>query len=400
MTIQTAQLDLAGTGTSAMRINIVTRRGSNAFHGRLFEDFRNTVLNANSWLNNARGVPRGVLKLNDFGGSVAGPIIKNKLFFFGTYAESIQPNSATATASVLSQAAQQGLFSYRDTRGTLQTMNVLQVGQAAGGSGAVLPDIAGQFSKINGVLGDGTLTQNPSDPNLATLSWLVPQRTTTWFPTVRVDYNLTERLRFNTSYSQTKTYNLHNYTPLWPGGIDTIDYTSSGGNNKIVGFGFDWTLRPTLINQFHAGFTYQYSYFSPENKGIDLAGTQQINFAYGQGLYGGAYPRLAVSSLYPLFNFEDSMNWQKGAHQFVFGGGWWRDPQHRPRHGRERSAGAELPGRFPDRQPRVRQHHQPEQRRGVVCHADGEDLQRKYQYRPPARSGNQAVQAIRPVQSR
>ena len=328
MTISTAQLDLAGTGTSAMRINIVTRRGSNAFHGRLFEDFRNTDLNANSWLSNARGIPRGVLKLNDFGGAVSGPAIKNKLFFFGTYAQSIQPNSATATATYLSPAAQQGLFSYRDSRGALQTINVLQIGQGAGGSGTVLPSIASQFSQINGVVSQGTLTQNPSDPNLATLSWLVPQRTTIWYPTVRVDYNLTEKLRFNASYSQTKSYNEHNYTPLWPGGIDTVDYTSSGGNNKIAGFGFDWMIRPTLINQFHSGFTYQYSYFSPENKGIDLSTTQQINFGYGQGLYGGAYPRLPVSSLYPLFNFEDSMNWQKGAHQFVFGGGWWREQDH------------------------------------------------------------------------
>jgi hypothetical protein len=328
MTISTAQLDMGGTGNSAMRINIVTRRGSNAYHGRLFEDFRNTALNANSWLSNARSIPRNILKLNDFGGAVSGPVIKNKLFFFGTYAESIQPKSTTATATYLSPAAQQGLFSYRDTRGVLQTVNVLQIGQGAGGSGSVLPAISSQFAKINGVVSQGTLTQNPSDPNLATLSWLVPQKTTVWYPTIRVDYNLTEKLRFNASYSQTKSYNEHNYTPLWPGGIDPTDYTSSGGNNKIAGFGFDWTVKPTLINQFHAGFTYQYSYFSPESKGIDLSNTQQINFGYGQGLYGGAYPRLAVSSLYPLFNFEDTLNWQKGAHQFVFGGGWWREQDH------------------------------------------------------------------------
>jgi hypothetical protein len=328
MTIQTAQLDLGGTGNSAMRISVVTRRGSNAFHGRLFEDFRNSALNANSWLSNARGIPKAVFKLNDFGGAVSGPVIKNKLFFFGTYAESIQPFSTTATATYLSPAAQQGLFSYRDSRGALQTVNVLQIGQGGGGSGTVLPSIANQFSKINGVVSQGILTQNPSDPNLATLSWLVPQRQTFWFPTVRVDYHLTESMKFNLSYSQTKNNYEHRYTPLWPGGIDPIDYTSSSGNNKIAGFGFDWTIKPTLINQFHAGFTYQYSSFSPENRGIDLQNIQQINFAYGQGLYGGAYPRLAVSSLYPLFNFEDTMNWQKGSHQFVFGAGWWREQDH------------------------------------------------------------------------
>src|SRR5207247_6677686 len=44
MTTQTAQVDLGGIGTSAMRISIVTRRGTNAFHGRVYEDFRNHVL--------------------------------------------------------------------------------------------------------------------------------------------------------------------------------------------------------------------------------------------------------------------------------------------------------------------------------------------------------------------
>ncbi|MBO0799633.1 MAG: carboxypeptidase regulatory-like domain-containing protein, partial [Blastocatellia bacterium] len=127
MTISTGQLDLSGSGTSAMRINLVTRRGSNAYHGRVFEDFRNTSLNANSWSNNARSVPRNILKLNDFGFSVGGPILKNKLFFFGTYAESIQPGSNNSTTNILNPGAQQGLFQYRDTNGVLQTLNVLSL---------------------------------------------------------------------------------------------------------------------------------------------------------------------------------------------------------------------------------------------------------------------------------
>ena len=79
MTVQTAQLDLSGNGVSAMRISLVTRRGANAFHGRLFEDFQNTDLNANSWLNDARGLPRNIVKLNDFGGSIGGPILKEQI---------------------------------------------------------------------------------------------------------------------------------------------------------------------------------------------------------------------------------------------------------------------------------------------------------------------------------
>ena len=132
MTVQTAQLDLSGNGTSAMKIALVTRRGSNAFHGRVFEDFQNTALNANSWLSNARRLPRNIVKLNDFGFSVGGPIIKNKLFFFGTYAQSIEPRTNGGTASVLSANAQKGLFEYRAANGSIQSVDVLGIGASAG----------------------------------------------------------------------------------------------------------------------------------------------------------------------------------------------------------------------------------------------------------------------------
>src|SRR5579883_1272439 len=133
MTVQTSQLDLSGNGTSAMKISIVTRRGSNQFHGRAFEDFQNTDLNANSWLNNARGIARPVSKLNDFGFSIGGPIWKNKLFFFGTYAESKAPGAQIPTATIVSAGAQAGIFQYKAANGSIQSVNVLNIGAAAGG---------------------------------------------------------------------------------------------------------------------------------------------------------------------------------------------------------------------------------------------------------------------------
>src|SRR5204863_8092142 len=90
MTVQTSQMDLSGAaGTSSLQISMVTRRRTNSFHGRLFEDFRNTALNANTWANNANRLPSNIISLNDFGGSIGGPVIKNKLFFYGNLAKSI-----------------------------------------------------------------------------------------------------------------------------------------------------------------------------------------------------------------------------------------------------------------------------------------------------------------------
>lgn len=329
MTIQTAQLDLSGIGTSAMRISIVTRRGTNAFHGRLFEDFRNTDLNANSWINNARGLPRNILKLNDFGGNVGGPILKNKLFFFGTFAESIQPISNSVTSTVLSPAAQQGLFSYKDASGALKTVNVLNIAGASGLPSTLNPSVANSLQQISGVYNKGTLTPT-SDPNIYTLSFQAPAKTTVYYPTARIDWTANEKIRLYVSYAQTKTNSPHVNPPQFPGGIDdALDYTSNTGNNRIAGLGLDWVFRPTLINQFHAGYMYQLSIFDTETLGIDLPNLYRQNWPYGlTSLYGGAYPRRPISSFYPLLNATDNLTWQKGAHSFIFGASWYREQDH------------------------------------------------------------------------
>jgi hypothetical protein len=324
MTIQTGQMDLSGSGTSAMRISIVTRRGSNAFHGRLFEDFRNSALQANSWLNNARRLPRGVLNLNDFGGSVGGPIRKNKLFFFFTYAESIQPSTNSGSSLVLSPEAQRGLFSYRDDSGALRTVNLLQLAGNAGFRSTVLPAMQDQLQKINGAR--GTL-QPTSDPNLYNLNFQWKSRITNYYPAVRADYNATDKVRLNLSYSQQKNDWAHRYNEQFPG-VDTVDFTSSGGNNRIAGVGLDWVIRPTLVNQLHAGYMYQYSAFSPENLGLDLSTIYRQTWMYGTSLYGNSYPRTAISSFYPLLSANDSLNWQEGAHSASFGFSWYREQDH------------------------------------------------------------------------
>ena len=64
-------------------INLITKSGTNAFHGGAYEYFRNTQLNANDFFANSAGIGRAEFHQNQFGGSVGGPIIKNKTFFFG-----------------------------------------------------------------------------------------------------------------------------------------------------------------------------------------------------------------------------------------------------------------------------------------------------------------------------
>ena len=66
-------------------VNVVTKSGSNQFHGDVYEYFRNTILDANTFFNNAAGVPVPAFKQNQFGGTLGGPIRKDRTFFFGSY---------------------------------------------------------------------------------------------------------------------------------------------------------------------------------------------------------------------------------------------------------------------------------------------------------------------------
>ncbi|MFN7997893.1 MAG: TonB-dependent receptor [Bryobacteraceae bacterium] len=88
----------------------MVRSGTNSFHGNLWEFLRNDKLAANDWFNNLYGSPRSILRYNQFGGTVGGPIKRNKTFFFFDY-ESIRTKSpGTATVGVPSAAERKGDF--------------------------------------------------------------------------------------------------------------------------------------------------------------------------------------------------------------------------------------------------------------------------------------------------
>ena len=71
--------------TPGAQISVVTKSGTNTFHGNAFEYFRNDILDAKNWFANAEGLAKPELRQNDFGGVLGGPIMKDKLFFFGSY---------------------------------------------------------------------------------------------------------------------------------------------------------------------------------------------------------------------------------------------------------------------------------------------------------------------------
>jgi hypothetical protein len=97
--IQTSQYD-SGYGTRVPNTNLITKSGENQFHGDAWEFVRNDIFNANAFFRNAAGQPRAILKQNQFGGTIGGPIKRDKLFFFGSYQGTRQANGLDPTASL------------------------------------------------------------------------------------------------------------------------------------------------------------------------------------------------------------------------------------------------------------------------------------------------------------
>jgi hypothetical protein len=91
-------------------INMITRSGGNSFHGSAYDYLRNTITDANNWFANEAGNPLPPVHRNNYGGTLGGPIKKNKMFFFFDWDGTRSSDLATATAGVPSAAERTGNF--------------------------------------------------------------------------------------------------------------------------------------------------------------------------------------------------------------------------------------------------------------------------------------------------
>jgi hypothetical protein len=317
MTVQTDQLDLdQGFGEATTQSNFVTRGGTNRIHGRVFENFHNSGLNANTWSNNVSGLSRAKSIYNDFGGSVGGPFIKDKLFYYGTYAMEKIPGGFTASNYYLVPNAQTGNFSYTGTDGTLHTVNVLNIAHSYSNTlpGTVNSTVGTELTAINTSLTAGK-TNAISDPNIGQILWNNSNSQTIYFPFVRIDYSMTEKLRMSLSWAMTDTLQPGENAALFPGsgfsdmvaGNKTKNYTSS--------YALDWEVSPRLVNQFKFGFLYDINQFAYNAKQLYLS-DPTVNWAISvnnKPMSGQSY-QLPISSYYPAFNATDTVTFQKGSH--------------------------------------------------------------------------------------
>jgi hypothetical protein len=327
MTVQTDQLDMnQGFGMAAMQSSFITRRGTNEFHGQVFWDHRNDNLNANTWYNNARGVRRPELILNEFGGSVGGPIRKDKLFFFFSLSTARRPGSSTRSSTFLTQSAQLGNFTYVGSDGQTRTVNVFTVAKNFDSTlpGSVNSVIATQLQRINKAVTQGSVTTT-TNPIINNVSWLSTNPQISWFPTFRVDYTPTQKWRINLAVNQTKVTAPYSGAPFFPGD-EFVKIAGGSKSNRInSSLGIDWSATSTFINSFRFGFLYPPSW-NPWSEDPEF-------FGYLKNPESVAWPlvttpmtwRYPISNYYPVFTIADSVSWQKGAHMLSFGFSAYRE---------------------------------------------------------------------------
>ena len=109
--------------SSGAQVSFVTKRGTNSFHGSVYGYTQDENWNATSWDTNRLGLPKPPLEDNRFGGSLGGPIVKGKTFFFGLYEGRRDRGSSSVTRLVPTATLKQGVLQFRDATGAVQTIN-------------------------------------------------------------------------------------------------------------------------------------------------------------------------------------------------------------------------------------------------------------------------------------
>jgi hypothetical protein len=336
--VQTGLYDAAFGRNAGANVNVLTRGGSNDFHGSLFEFFRNTDLNANNFFVNRVGKPRPVLNQNQFGGALGGPIIKNKLLFFTSYQGTRQVNGVSSIVTMTGPA-----FTSDRSAAALGAMFAGQRGAQQNAFGGLGPAIAADGSNINPValklfqlkLPDGTYMiptpqiVNPAAPfasrGISTFS--SPSRFTEDQYIANGDYLINDAQKvtarvFAAISDQTVQFPAANV----PGFPD-----SSGNLFLVTSLSHSWTITPHVFNEARVGYdrtrttTTQRTPFTFSSIGstappqsddlpvITIPGSLNLaNAAIGQRVQN-------------LILADDSLSWTAGRHTIRVGAGVTRN---------------------------------------------------------------------------
>ena len=333
--------------SSGAQVTLVRKGGTNAFHGSLLESHRNTITSAGDYFVKQAeirdGFPNKPLKLlrNVFGGSLGGPILKDRLFFFVNYQGARQREENSVVRIVPSASMRDGVIFYQcdSTSATVATdcpggsvtglsgksytiptpngttaFTALSPGQiqtidplGIGASAVMIPYLRSFPLPNDTSVGDGV--------NFTGFRFRAPISTTNNWYIARADYKLTQNGNHTLFWSGSLRNDTHNDVPYFVG--DSPEQTTL---NLSKGFSLGYTaiLKPTLINNFRWGFIRQ----SFANTGNNS--TQR--FIFFRGLNDNSTSNFSSDAVtrsrnfqVPVHNFIDDVSWSKGRHSIQFG---------------------------------------------------------------------------------
>ena len=316
-------------------VSVVTKSGTNALHGSAYDYIRNNDFDANSFFNNEQGLGVPVLKRNQFGATVGGPVVlpkivngRNKFFFFFSYEGQRQTalDASPGKVTTFTPAEASGDFSQSPGQSLvaayLAANPYYQPDPALAAQGIIDPSRIDPIAKA--------YFSNNLIPTSAS-GYLFPQASGTanyneylW----KVDYNITSKDLLSA------TFTAERYPQFYPfrGATDVVGYPVTYQDNTYFGnVAYTHTFSPSLLNEFritaqrlnHAQAIPASQLPTAADLGINITpddptGPPRIGFL-GTGLTVGFSPQGPTREIDNTYAFYDSLSWNRGRHSMKFG---------------------------------------------------------------------------------
>jgi hypothetical protein len=312
-------------------VNLHIKGGTNAYHGSGFEFYRNDAFDANNFFNNRAARPKASLDQHEFGGTLGGPVKKDRLFFFASYQGHREKRGQSFLSTVPTEAMRSGDFSainrviYDPLTGQPFQGNIIPSDRIDTVARNILsqlyplPNTAGAAGSTGQVLNNYLI--NP-----------IKERQDNQLDS-KADYNLSSNHRFFVRYSYQKTHRLQPAT--LPHGDSGFTFGAGDGNIKAQGLAFNdtHTFNSGLVHEFRFGWTSIKFFMTPIDylknpaqavglPGINLndatSAMTQLNFQNIRNL--GANSNQPLITNQNDFAIFDNVTWQRGQHTVKVGG--------------------------------------------------------------------------------
>ncbi len=332
VSVTTVAAGAESLGEGAIQVKFVTKSGTNVWRGGAFVQERNTFLNANTFFNNIDGLPRDRILLHQIGAHIGGPIRKNRLFIFFNYEVFRFPQTwNSGQLTVLTPSAQNGVFTYLDSRNQLQNINLYAVAGGGGYPSTPDPIIGGTLSQIaKATSSGGSLTNRLAniDYNRNNFTWLPPGEHKIDFPQGKLDYVITNKHQFSAT-GGVNPYRLfpdgiNGIIPIFPGSGTVLGSATNAGQREAFWTGSTavrsaWS--PQWTSEIRFGMSSGNVLFSDSINASLFAPWR--GYAPNFGFVTRPYNTASFSRRNdPLRQLTGSVSWTRSSHLINFGGSY------------------------------------------------------------------------------